>query len=31
MPRRFGVIAIALALTGAFKFTQWYPDRVRGP
>ena len=31
MPRRFGVIAIALALTGAFKFTQWYPDHVRGP
>jgi hypothetical protein len=29
VPPRFGVIATILALTGAIKFTGWYPERVR--
>jgi hypothetical protein len=27
MPRRLGIIAIVIALIGAFKFTGWYPNR----
>ena len=27
LPPRVGLIATVLALTGAFKFTAWYPDR----
>lgn len=30
MPHRAGVIVIVIALVGAFKFTGWYPTRVRG-
>ncbi|MBL6081846.1 hypothetical protein JMJ56_28070 [Belnapia sp. T18] len=29
MPPRLGIAAIVLALVGAFKFTEWYPDRVK--
>ena len=29
MPPRAGVAAIVLALVGAFKFTGWYPERVK--
>jgi hypothetical protein len=29
VPQRLGVIIIVLALTGAVKFTGWYPERVR--
>jgi hypothetical protein len=29
LPPRFGIIAIVLALVGAFKFTGWYPNRDR--
>jgi hypothetical protein len=29
VPQRLGVLVIVLALVGAFKFTGWYPDRVR--
>lgn len=29
LPPRLGVIAIAVVLFGAFKFTAWYPDRPR--
>lgn len=29
MPPRIGVLVIVLALIGAFKFTGWYPERVR--
>lgn len=27
LPPRFGIIAMVLALVGAFKFTGWYPNR----
>lgn len=30
VPHRTGVIVIVLALVGAFKFTSWYPTRIRG-
>jgi hypothetical protein len=26
---RIGIIVTILAIVGAFKFTSWYPDRVR--
>ncbi len=29
LPPRLGVIAIVLALVGAFKFTGWYPERAK--
>lgn len=29
VPHRFGILLTAAALVGAFKFTAWYPDRVR--
>lgn len=29
LPPRAGIIAIAIALVGAVKFTGWYPERVR--
>ena len=29
MPPRLGIAAIILALVGAVKFTDWYPDRVK--
>jgi hypothetical protein len=29
VPPRYGIIATILALVGAFKFTGWYPDRVK--
>ena len=29
MPHRLGVIAIVVALVGAFKFTAWYPAKIR--
>jgi hypothetical protein len=29
MPRRLGIIAIVVALVIAFRFTGWYPERVR--
>jgi hypothetical protein len=29
MPHRLGVIAIVAALVGTFKFTAWYPTKVR--
>jgi hypothetical protein len=29
MPPRLGIAAIVLALIGAFKFTGWYPNRVK--
>jgi len=29
MPHRLGIIVIVIALVGAFKFTAWYPTRVR--
>ncbi len=29
VPHRVGVIAVVMALVGAFKFTSWYPEQVR--
>lgn len=29
MPHRLGIIVIVLALVGALKFTDWYPEKVR--
>lgn len=29
MPPRIGIVAVILALVGAFKFTAWYPEHVR--
>ncbi len=29
LPQQVGVIAIVLALVGAFKFTGWYPQRAK--
>jgi hypothetical protein len=29
MPRRAGIIAIVIALIGAFKFTGWYPEHAK--
>jgi hypothetical protein len=29
VPPRVGIVATVLALVGAFKFTAWYPERVR--
>jgi hypothetical protein len=31
LPRQIGIGATILALYGAFKFTQWYPDRNQAP
>lgn len=30
MPHQLGLLAIILALVGAFKFTNWYPQRAKG-
>jgi hypothetical protein len=27
LPPKIGILATVLALVGAFKFTQWYPER----
>jgi hypothetical protein len=29
-PPRYGIILIVIALVGAFKFTNWYPEQQRG-
>jgi hypothetical protein len=31
LPHRLGVVAIVLALLGAFRFTRWYPSRLHLP